>query len=184
MHRASHLILSEPFMADPNFQRSVVLVCEDHEIDGTIGYILNQPTELFISDLIIDLAPTTDHPVFIGGPVGHDAIHFIHKCPDRLSGGTDLGNGVIWGGNFEQLKVLLSQGELGKDEIKFFLGYSGWEPGQLDREMMENSWVVAKQYNPDILFVIDGENLWREALIAMGPKYAQIANYPRDPRLN
>ena len=92
MLRTSQLLLSEPFMADPNFQRSVVLICEDHETDGTMGSILNQPTELVIYDLILDLPPHSDHPVFIGGPIGHEAVHFIHKSPDRLSGGTDLGN--------------------------------------------------------------------------------------------
>ncbi|HZH54119.1 MAG TPA: YqgE/AlgH family protein [Sphingobacteriaceae bacterium] len=184
MYKAAQLILSEPFMADPNFQRSVVLLCEDHDLDGTVGYVLNQPTGLVISDLILDISPAADHPVFIGGPVGHEAVHFIHKCPDRLGGGTAIGNGIYWGGNFEQLMALLAQGDLGKDEIKFFLGYAGWDPGQLDGELVENSWVVCDQYNPDIVFVIDGENLWREALIAMGPKYATLANYPIDPRLN
>lgn len=171
-------------MQDENFLRSVVLVCDHDEEGGTVGFILNQPTNLVISDVIPDLPSEVDHPLFIGGPVSQETLHFIHTCPDRLSGGIDLSHGVWWGGNYEELIIHLAEGTLRHDEIKFFLGYSGWGPDQLAEEIEEQSWMRCHPYNPDLLFVINSENLWREALIAMGPKYASIANYPIDPRLN
>lgn len=183
MPAVGNLLLSEPFMLDPSFQRSVVLLCEHDPSRGTLGYVLNQATDLKVSDLLTEF-PESDFPVFIGGPVGHDAIHFIHCCGDRLLDGTDLGNGLFWGGNFETLKVLLETGAIAAGEIKFFLGYSGWDPGQLDRELSENSWMVCTHYNPELVFVNQAEDLWKEAVIAMGPKYAHVANFPIDPRLN
>lgn len=182
--QATNLLLSEPFMADPYFQRSAVLICANEEEEGTIGFVLNQPTELTMADLFDDLPQASEFPLFIGGPVAPDTLHFIHRCADRISDSEDLGNGVYWGGNMEQLLPLIKDNALNRSEIKFFLGYSGWGVGQMAEELHDNSWMVCESYNPEILFVIDGENLWREALIAMGPKYAMVANYPIDPRLN
>lgn len=182
--QAPNMLLSEPFMADPHFQRSAVLLCEHDPIEGSVGYVLNQPTELTVADLFEELPESMDFPLFIGGPVAMDSLHFIHRCADRISEATDLGNGVYWGGNMEELLLQLQANAIDRKDIKFFLGYSGWAVGQLEQELKEKSWMVCPSYNPDILFVIDGENLWREALIAMGPKYAMVANYPVDPRLN
>lgn len=183
MPAVGNLLLSEPFMLDPGFMRSVVLLCEHHPEEGTMGYVLNQPTNLILSDLIQDI-PNINFPVFLGGPVGHDAIHFIHRCDDRIQDGMDLGKGVFWGGNFEALKVMLEKNQIASHEIKFFLGYSGWDPGQLDRELTEKSWMVCTDYNPELVFVHESEPLWKEAVIAMGPKYAHVANFPIDPRMN
>lgn len=183
MPAIGNLLLSEPFMQDPSFQRSVVLLCEHQPDEGTMGYVLNQPTNLLLSDLIQEL-PNAHFQVFLGGPVGYDAIHFIHRCADRIPEGTELGSDIFWGGNFEVLKLLLEKGQIADGEIKFFLGYSGWNPGQLDREMTENSWMVCTHYNPELAFVREAEDLWKEAVIAMGPKYAHVANFPIDPRMN
>ncbi|RQP14605.1 MAG: YqgE/AlgH family protein, partial [Parapedobacter sp.] len=103
------LLISEPFMLDPNFQRAVVLLCEHHAEEGTVGYVLNQPAILQLKDVIDDV-PEADFPLFFGGPVAQESIHFIHKCYDRLHSGVGLGNGIYWGGNFESLKILIRNG--------------------------------------------------------------------------
>ena len=177
------LLLSEPFMLDPNFQRSAVLLCEHNEEDGTVGYVLNQSATILLSDVMEEL-PDANFPLFLGGPVAQDSIHFIHKCYDKLNSGIGLGNGIYWGGNFESLKILIKNGDIQSDEIKFFLGYSGWSPGQLAKELNENAWVISNNYNPDITFGNDGENLWKEAIVSLGPKYAHVANFPQNPMWN
>lgn len=180
--KVASLLLSEPFMLDPNFKRSVILLCE-HNDEGTVGYVLNQPAVLLLSDVMEDL-PDADYPLFIGGPVSQNSIHFIHKCPDKLPDGADLGNGLFWSGNFESLMVLAKNRAIAHDEIKFFLGYSGWSPGQLDRELAENTWAVTNDYHPDIALGADHENLWKEAVVALGEKYAHVANFPQNPTWN
>ena len=97
------LLISEPFMSDPNFKRSVVLLAEHNE-DGTIGYVLNQKSDYLLKDLIPDCWDAA-FPVYIGGPVGNDTLHFVHRCYDRMNSGAEIGKGIYWGGNFETLKL-------------------------------------------------------------------------------
>lgn len=176
------LLVSEPFMLDPNFNRSVVLLAE-HNDQGSMGWVLNQPSNLVLSDVMDDIYDA-DFRLFIGGPVGQDSIQFVHKCYDKLNSGIDLGDGVYWGGNFESLKLLIERDEIQPNEIKFFLGYSGWTAGQLDQELRENTWMVSNTYHPDIIFVDDEENLWKEAVVNLGPKYAHVAQFPKNPMWN
>lgn len=180
--RVASLLLSEPFMLDPNFKRSVILLCEHNE-EGTFGYVLNQPAVIQLSDVMEDL-PEANYPLFIGGPVAQNSFHFIHKCPDKIPDGTDLGNGLFWGGNFETLTIRIKNKDIAQDEVKLFLGYSGWNPGQLDRELTENTWAVTNDYHPDITLGTDDENLWKDAIVALGEKYAHIANFPQNPMWN
>lgn len=176
------LLVSEPFMIDPNFKRSVVLLTE-FEINGAVGFVLNQKSNLVLSDLISDIE-CFDFPVFIGGPVENDSLHFLHRCYDKINSGIKIREGLFWGGNFESLKILLQNNMINPDEIKFFIGYSGWGAGQLESEMKENSWMVTDNFNAEVVFVEDEENLWPEVVISLGPKYAHIANFPENPSWN
>jgi len=176
------LLLSEPFMMDPNFQRSVILLCEHHE-EGSLGLVLNQPSALLLKDVMQDM-PDAEYQLFIGGPVGQDSIQFVHQCYDRLNSGIAIGENLFWGGNFEALKLLIQDHAIGMDEIKFFIGYSGWEKGQLANELAQNAWITGDQYNPDLIFMNDGENLWKQAVISLGPRYAHVANFPVNPTWN
>lgn len=176
------LLISEPFMLDPNFLRSVVLICEHNE-EGTLGLIVNHRSNLILKDVITDM-PNASFPLYIGGPVGMDSLQFIHTCPDRLNSGIPLGDGIYWGGNFETLKVLINQNAIQEHEIKFFIGYSGWDNKQLMKELAENSWMVSNTFNPAMLFENDEENLWKEVIVNLGPKYAHVANFPINPSWN
>lgn len=180
--KVKSLLISEPFMLDPNFTRSVVLICEHNE-EGTLGLILNQPSELLLKDVVEDLNGT-DFPVYMGGPVGLDSLQFIHKCFDRLNSGTSIGDGIYWGGNFEALKLLIENDAIKNDEIKFFIGYSGWSGKQIEEELKENTWIVSNDFNPELVFVHDEENLWKEVIVNLGPKYAHVAQFPINPSWN
>ncbi len=176
------LLISEPFLNDPNFRRSVILMPE-HTQEGTVGFILNQPSQLLLKDLVPDLWEA-DYPIFIGGPVEVDTIHFIHRCYDKLNSGEEIANGIYWGGNFETLKILVNNNSISENEVKFFLGYSGWGQNQLTEEIKSNTWIVADQYNNDVIFSHNEEELWRKVIVNLGPKYAHISRFPSDPSLN
>jgi putative transcriptional regulator len=176
------LLLSEPFMLDPNFKRSVVLLTE-HTNEGSIGYVLNHKSDMLLKDLLPE-CENADNIVFIGGPVANNTLHFIHRCYNRMNSGSEIGDGIYWGGNFETLKVLLKNNAIRPDEVKFFVGYSGWGSEQLKSEMSENSWLVANKYNAGLTFVENEDNLWKEVIIGLGPKYAHIANFPENPLWN
>ena len=144
------LLISEPFLADPNFKRSVVLLAE-YSHESAMGFILNQPSNLVVKDLIPDLW-MADFPVFIGGPVEIETIHFVHRCYDKLNSGEEIAEGIYWGGDFETLKLLINSNNIQEDEVKFFLGYSGWGFNQLEDELVTNTWIVSDQYHQDTIF--------------------------------
>jgi putative transcriptional regulator len=178
---AGHLLISEPFMMDPNFKRSVIILTE-YSADGAMGFILNHQSEYMLGDVLPDVS-YSEMPVYDGGPVAKNTLHFIHCCPQKIEGGIEIANGVFWGGDFDQVKELVSNYNLTENEIKFFAGYSGWTPQQLDEEIMQDSWIVADNFKSANLFTNE-QNLWKEVVIGMGQRYAHIANFPENPALN
>lgn len=176
------LLISEPFMLDPNFKRSVLLLTEYSEA-GAMGFILNHESEFHLGEILSDL-PYSELPVFVGGPVGKDTLHFIHRVPEKIEGGIELDNGLYWGGDFEAVKELLTSYGLADGEIKFFIGYSGWTSGQLDSEIEDDAWIVTDKFNAEILFAKDEQNMWKDVVKGLGQRYAHIANFPENPELN
>lgn len=176
------LLISEPFMMDPNFKRSVIILTEYSDA-GAMGFVLNHQSEYMLGDLLPEL-PYSEMPVHVGGPVGNDTLHFIHNCPEKIEDGIEIADGVFWGGDFETVKSLVSNYILTENDIKFFAGYSGWTPGQLDMEIGDDTWIVADKFTPQQLFTGDEQNLWREVVISLGQRYAHIANFPENPELN
>ncbi|QHS56722.1 YqgE/AlgH family protein [Mucilaginibacter sp. 14171R-50] len=179
---AGRLLISEPFMPDPNFKRSVILLTEYSEA-GAMGFILNHQTEYLLGDILPDIS-YSEIPVYMGGPVAGNTLHYIHRCPDEIDNGIEIWDGIYWGGEFEQIKELISNYQLKEDEVKFFMGYSGWTPGQLDDELREDAWIVANKFEADNIFSNNEQNLWKEIVISLGQRYAHIANFPENPMLN
>ncbi len=176
------LLLSEPFMLDPNFKRAVIFIAEYNE-EGTIGYVLNHKSNFLLKDVLPD-CENSNFPIYEGGPVGNDTLHFIHCCYDKMNSGTDIGAGVYWGGNYETLKLLVNNNMVSEAEVKFFVGYSGWGEDQLNIELEQNSWIVSNNYHPGVLFMDNEESLWKEVVVGLGPKYAHIVNFPENPLWN
>jgi putative transcriptional regulator len=120
----------------------------------------------------------------MGGPVAANTLHYIHRCPEKIEGGIEIWDGIFWGGDFDRIKELINNYQLKEDEIKFFTGYSGWTPGQLDDELREDAWIVANKFEADSVFSNSEHNLWKEVVISLGQRYAHIANFPENPMLN
>jgi putative transcriptional regulator len=175
------LLISDPFLKDPNFMRTVVLIC-DHQAEGTFGFVLNRPYDQQLGDLITDLEGSK-FPVYYGGPVQVDTVHFLHKCPDLIPGGMEVIDGIYWGGDFEIVVSLIKEKKLKQTDIRFYIGYSGWGEGQLETEMKEKAWITFNA-TKKLVFHKQAEMIWQDALKAMGGEYAQMVNYPIDPQLN
>lgn len=179
---AGRLLLSEPFMFDENFKRTVVLVCEHTEDNGTAGLILNKPINLRLND-IVDGFPPFKGKLFLGGPVGTDTMQFLHRIGNKVENSLQVAENLYWGGDFEQVKGMLSRNEIHPNDIRFFLGYSGWASGQLLDEMKENSWIIADATS-QYIFDSDNEKLWKDVMRNMGGIYNTMATYPESPILN
>ncbi len=176
------LLISEPYLPDPNFERTVVLICE-HDDNGTFGFVLNKRTESQFKDVVEDVNHF-DAELFVGGPVQQNSLHFIHRRSDLVADGREILPGMYWGGDFDQLLTLIDTRQLEKEDFRFFVGYSGWDSGQLHEELEVKSWIVHKGATPEMIFDMNPDRLWREVLKQMGGKFKVIANYPQDPRLN
>lgn len=170
------VLLAEPFMLDPNFRRSAVLVCEHSNEDGSIGFILNKKLDMFVDELISEF-PDFEVPVFFGGPVATDTIHYVHNVGDLLEESRPVSEGVWWGGDFDKLKFLISSELVKPENIRFFVGYSGWGEGQLAEEMETGSWVVADMH-PNYLFKSKSDELWEQIMANKGNPFTVIAKMP------
>lgn len=176
------MLLSEPALQDYYFARSVVLLVEHSEADGTIGLILNKPINLKLNEVIKDF-PDITYPLYLGGPVHPDRLFYIHTAGDIVPGSIEVFKGIYWGGEINKLMELIEQNKLTRSQVRFFIGYSGWNPGQLDSELSEKSWIVS-QIDKKGIMGPKPEVLWGNLIKKMGNEYAIWANYPLDPILN
>lgn len=174
------LLIADPFLKDNHFTRSVVYLC-NHDKEGTFGFSLNKRFEFNLNELV-EHVQIPDIPVYVGGPVGNDALHFLHQYP-AITDAQKIKDGLYWGGNFNDVVSLLQSGAYDINKIKFFVGYSGWGANQLQEEMNEKSWLVA-QADSKIIFETSCELVWKESVKKLGKDYQEIINYPIDPQLN
>ena len=177
---AGVLLIAGTVLQDSFFGRSVVLLC-DHQDEGSFGLVLNNPLPLSLNDVVEDLA--WNAPLFCGGPVQENSLHFVHGHANLGIGSREVLPGIYWGGDFDALREKVLIGRIKPDEVRFFLGYSGWGEGQLAREITEDSWFLTPAC-PDTVFVADIANHWRHVFTQMGPQFAILQNFPDDPRLN
>jgi len=175
------VLISEPFMTDENFKRSVVYLCEHNE-DGSFGFVLNNFLDIPLSELVEDIV-NEEFKVSFGGPVSPDNLFYVHTLKDELNGSYEVIPGLYTGGKFEDLIPLINTGVITPNEIRFFLGYSGWEAGQLETELSVSSWIVGKT-NVNLVLNTHDKGLWKKILDEMGGKFKMISNFPEDPSLN
>ncbi len=171
------ILISEPFLNDPNFRKTVVLLCE-HEREGSFGFILNRLLDMQTSDIIPDLLQS-DFPVYFGGPVEPNTLHFIHKCGLLIEDAFPIGNGLYWGGNIETINQVINSGQAKISDFKFFVGYSGWGEGQLEFEIEQKAWWLAKP-SVNLVFLENTEEIWPTAVRNLGPDFAYLADSPED----
>lgn len=178
---AGNILIADPFLKDPNFMRTVVLLTE-HREEGSIGFVLNRQYENTLDELLPEVEGH-QLPVYYGGPVQMNTIHFLHSYPDEIPGGMEVTKDVYWGGDFEAVIQLINSGMADADKIRFYIGYSGWSAGQLNTEMEEKTWLTAAA-SPDLIFHANAEEIWKDSLRHLGGQYEIMINFPIDPQLN
>ena len=180
--KKGHLLIAEPsLIGDLSFNRSVILLA-NHNKQGSIGFIINKPLEYTINDVMPDVQAA--FKIYNGGPVDQDNLYFIHNIPQLIPNSFEISNGIYWGGNFEITKELINSGVITKNNIRFFLGYTGWEEKQLENEMQENTWIAAKNSYKNKILSKSSTHFWREQLIELGGDYLIWSNTPENPDLN
>jgi putative transcriptional regulator len=176
------LLIAEPaIIGDVSFNRSIVLLA-DHSDEGSIGFILNKPLDYTINDLIPEVEAT--FKVYNGGPVEQDNLYFIHKIPKLIPDSIEISLGIFWGGDFNKVAELIKDDTIKETDIKFFLGYSGWESSQLEEELKSNSWVVSENIYKKNIIEKDYETFWKEKMLEFGGEYSIWSNAPENPSYN
>jgi putative transcriptional regulator len=175
------VLIAEPFLNDTYFKRSVVFITE-HNNEGSVGFVLNKPVELKVQDVIQNF-PFIDSGISIGGPVNTNTLHYIHTVGEMLPNSIKVLEDIYWGGDFETLKKSIAEGKITKNQIRFFLGYSGWGEKQLENELKDNAWLVA-EIKSDLIMKGEQAGFWNHILEKMDNKYQVWANFPENPGLN
>ncbi len=177
------LLISEPFLQDAYFQRSVVLLVE-HTQEGSMGLVLNKKTELSVNTFFADLQEFPKIPIYLGGPVSANRLFFIHSLGEMIiPNSLKINDHLYFDGDFNTLVRYIQNGYPIEGKVKFFLGYSGWQKGQLHDEINKNSWVVSYASNRNVLLA-EGEDFWRKTLESLGNQYKTWTKYPKEPSLN
>ncbi len=180
---AGRILISDPsLVGDPYFARSVVLLVEHNE-EGSIGLVLNRPIDIGL-DKVLEEPCSINAKLSFGGPVATDALFFIHSAGLAIPDSQKVCDGIFFGGDFATVGKMLLSGHLNPVDIRFFIGYSGWSPGQLEEELARKSWVVSEAPSLARIFSSDTRMLWRNSMCALGPSHAIWANYLVDPDLN
>jgi len=176
------LLIAEPsIIGDLSFNRSVILLA-DHNEEGSVGFILNKPLKYTIKDLLPEIDAT--FKIYNGGPVEQDNLYFIHNVPHLIPNSIEISNGIFWGGDFELTKDLINRGLLKKKNIRFFLGYTGWDSEQLETEMQSSSWILTKNVYENKILGKASVHFWKERIIELGGEYLIWSNAPENPILN
>ena len=178
---AGVLLIAPPMMQDPNFRRTVILLCE-HGVDGSFGLILNRSISLQLADVVEGMNQYRG-PLSMGGPVQPNTLHVLHKYGQKVGEVVEVLNEVFWGGDFDEIQKIVQDEETSYEQIRFFLGYAGWSPGQLDAEVEQDGWILTPSQG-SYIFTENPEDLWKSILRGMGGEFALLSNFPDDPRMN
>lgn len=177
------LLIAAPFLRDFQFSRSVVLVIEHNE-EGSMGILLNKNFNrlMTLNELVPALENLPPIPLYKGGPVGRDTLFYLHTL-SYLKDALPLGNGMYLNGDFNQIQEYIMSGAPTQGVVRFFMGYAGWQKGQLIQEIETNTWMVNNESKVDLLNMYL-RDLWQETLCDMGGKYAIWSRYPKYPIMN
>lgn len=175
------ILISQPSLTDRFFNKSVVILV-DHGMDGSFGVIVNKPAKIKLSSATSEFADF-DFDLYLGGPVQVNNLFYIHTQGELVKNSLKIVNGVYWGGDIDDIRNLISSGKLTEKDIRFYAGYAGWEPKQLNREMKEDSWIVIDGLKR-FVFSQRPSNLWKQIVLNLGEEYAPWVNFPIDPTMN
>ena len=177
------LLIAEPsVIGDNSFTRTVILLADHSNESGSVGFIMNKPLKYTIHDLVPEIKAR--FRIYNGGPVEQDNLYFIHNIPELIPNSVEISNGIYWGGDFASTRDLINEGKINKNNIRFFLGYSGWEAHKLAEEMNTKFWIISQNNLENKIIGLSTTNFWKEKILELGGDYLIWSNAPENPALN
>ena len=181
IHQGTLLVAEPSIIGDINFHRAVVLLA-NHKEKASLGFILNKPFNFILKDILPEINSSIE--VHYGGPVEPDNLYFIHNSPELITGSIKINEELYWGGDFEKIIELLNEESIGENNIRFFLGYSGWGENQLQNEIELNSWIIQENSIGNKVININSESFWGKQIRLLGGAYLIWGNTPENPSHN
>ena len=175
------VLISEPFMNDFYFRRSVILLI-DHNEEGSLGVIFNKRLTIPFNEIVQGF-PEFNADVYLGGPVETDRIFFIHTVGEMIPDSHLISNGLYWSGNISVLKSMIKMDLIKPHEVRVYVGYAGWDGGQLRNELKANTWVVGRFTAKQLLRTMPGK-MWSDFVKQIGKRYALWDKFPVNPSEN
>jgi putative transcriptional regulator len=182
--RPGTFLIASPMLQDPNFVRTVVLLCE-HNDQGSMGLVVNRRSGVQLPEVLEGIAPEPlpALPLYLGGPVERQALLVLHRLEVPIPGAHPVAGGISLGGDMQAILRHAADTVEANPQIRFYAGYAGWGAGQLDAELAIGSWITCEAL-PEHVFDADDESLWSRVLKSLGSDYARLATMPPDPRVN
>jgi putative transcriptional regulator len=124
------------------FEKAVILITE-HNKKGAMGFVVNKPFPRKINELV-EFQSSIPFTLFEGGPVDQEHLFFVHQRPGLIKGGELIADNIYLGGDFQAAMMYINDGTIAEEDIKIFVGYCGWDDQELEAEIAEGSWLIAK----------------------------------------
>lgn len=178
------LLIAEPFLREDYFCHAVICITDYENGKSAMGIVMNKPTRYTLCELVPDIYPDFNLPIYCGGPLSCDRLYYIHTLGNTIRDAKEISNGLFIGGNFDDIITYINEGNNTKGIVRFFLGYSGWDPCQLENELKHNVWAVASNHNNHELLVGENDNYWHRYVKSMGDEYRGWQYHPENPQYN
>lgn len=183
-HRGS-LLVAQPGLREGWFRHGVITLFDHDSEAGSMGVVMNNQLPLTLGSLLDGIKRKEDVPVYCGGPVNGDQLFFMHTLGDILDGALEVSPGLFVSGDFDAMKDYINSGYPIEGHIRFFVGYSGWDAGQLQQECADDVWAVTPTpFTPAEALTGADDAYWHKTVRAMGPAYASWLRHPKNPSLN
>lgn len=176
--KQGNILISEPLMNDFHFGRSVILLIDHVESEGSFGIIINKRLNANVNQIVDDFLDF-EGAAYLGGPVSDNQLFFIHTLGDLIPESTPIIDGLYWGGDVETLKTLIATGIANEENTRFYLGYAGWDSGQLVDELVRNSWAIGSITTEQYLN-IPPEQMWTTFVHQLGKPYEMWTRFPKN----
>ncbi|RRO22175.1 YqgE/AlgH family protein [Flavobacteriaceae bacterium 14752] len=181
IHKGDILIGKPSILGDITFNKAVILIADFNE-EGVVGFMINKPLNEDLKQLVPNVQK--DFKVFDGGPVERDKLYFIHSVPELISGGIKITHDIYWGGEHKEVIDLLNQDRINQNQVKFFLGYSGWSSEQLQDEINDEVWILKDDITNHELISCSDSSFWNKTIKSLGGEYLIWSNAPDNPNYN
>ncbi len=179
--KVGSILVSGPLLEGEYFHRSVILIL-DYDNKGTMGIVLNKVLEVDINQVV----PSLSCKPFLmnsGGPIAENRIFFLHNIPGVISDSQEIGHGVYWGGQEDDIKKYFSDLSFDEQRMKAYIGYTGWDVGQLEEEIKQGSWTVLNGCS-DLFFYLNPDEMWVKMVEKLDKKFHLWLRFPKDSMMN